>query len=159
VLFDVDGTLVGSVDLHAQAWHPLPMARELVLRVKRGGKRVALASSGKADEVESNRKVLGLDPSVLETATTADDAERSKPCPDIFEAALAATRVEAVRAVAIGDSPWEALSARRAGVRTIGVLSGGFPEEDLRAAGCVAIYRDPADLLGRYEESPLPRDG
>lgn len=219
MLFDVDGTLVDSVDLHAQAWQqalarfgkhvrledvrrqigkggdqllpvfisafelrrhgeeleryrgelwrrefmprvrPLPMARELVLRVKRDGKRVALASSGKEDEVEWNRKLLDLDASVLDAATTSDDADRSKPYPDIFEAARAATGVEPARAVAIGDSPWDALSARRAGLRTIGVLSGGFPEADLRSAGCVAIYRDPADLLGRYDESPLARDG
>jgi HAD superfamily hydrolase (TIGR01549 family) len=217
VLFDVDGTLVDSVDLHARAWReafvkfgktvpfedvrrqigkggdqlipvflskdelarygealdrsrgelwrreymplvrPLPMAKELVLRVKRDGRRVALASSGKEDEVEWNRKLLGLDASLLEAATTSDDAERSKPHPDIFEAALAATRVPAERALAVGDSPWDALSAKRAGLRTIGVLSGGFPESDLRDAGCIAIYRDPADLLARYDESPLAR--
>jgi HAD superfamily hydrolase (TIGR01509 family) len=215
VLFDVDGTLVDSVDLHARAWReafarfgkevaledvrrqvgkggdqlipvflseaeqardgeavdrfraelwrreympevpPLPMARELVLRVKRDGKKVALASSGKEDEVAWNRRLLGLDGSILEAATTSDDAERSKPHPDIFEAALAATRVPPERAMAVGDSPWDALSARRAGIRTVGVLSGGFAEADLRDAGCIAIYRDPADLLARYDGSPL----
>jgi HAD superfamily hydrolase (TIGR01509 family) len=217
VLFDVDGTLVDSVDLHAQAWQealarfgkhvrlpdvrsqigkggdqllpvflsafelarfgeeldryrgelwrraymprvrPLPGARELVLRAKADGKRVALASSGKSDEVEANRKLLGLDGAVLDGATTSDDAERSKPYPDIFEAALAATGVPAPGAIAVGDSPWDALSARRAGLRTVGLLSGGFPEEDLRSAGCVAVYRDPADLLARYAGSPLAR--
>jgi HAD superfamily hydrolase (TIGR01509 family) len=215
VLFDVDGTLVDSVDLHARAWReafarfgkevaledvrrqvgkggdqlipvflseaerardgealdryraelwrreympevrPLPMARELVFRVKRDGKRVALASSGKEDEVAWNRRLLGLDDSILEAATTSDDAERSKPHPDIFEAALARTRTPPERALAVGDSPWDALSARRAGLRTIGVLSGGFAEADLRDAGCIAIYRDPADLLARYDGSPL----
>lgn len=217
MLFDVDGTLVDSVELHALAWRealahfgkhvrltdvrgqigkggdqllpvfltaselgrygealdryrgelwrreympkvrPLPGARDLVLRVKRDGKRVALASSGKEDEVEWNRGLLELDPALLETATTSDDAERSKPHPDIFEAALAATRVPAARALAVGDSPWDALSARRAGIRTVGVLSGGFPEPQLRDAGCVAVYRDPADLLARYDDSPLAR--
>ncbi len=217
VLFDVDGTLVDSVDLHARAWQealahfgkhvrlaavraqvgkggdqlipvflsayelsrygealdryraelwrtsymprvrPLPRARDLGLRVKQDGKRVALASSGKADEVDWNRDLLGLDPALLETATTSDDAARSKPSPDIFEAALAATRVPPDDALAVGDSPWDALSARRAGLRTVGVLSGGFPEDDLRDAGCVAIYRDPADLLARYDASPLAR--
>jgi len=120
---------------------------------------VALASSGKADEVEWNRKVLGLEPSTLDGATTSEDAERSKPFPDIFEAALAETGVSADRAIAVGDSPWDALSARRAGLPTVGLLSGGFAEEDLRSAGCTAIYRDPADLLARYAASPLASGG
>ena len=118
---------------------------------------VALASSGKADEVEWNRRLLGIEPSLLDGVTTADDAARSKPCPDLFEAALAATGATPDRAIAIGDSPWDALSARRAGLRTLGLLSGGFAEEDLLSAGCVALYRDPADLLVRYAESPLAR--
>jgi phosphoglycolate phosphatase-like HAD superfamily hydrolase len=59
------------------------------------------------------------------------------------------------RTFAIGDSPWDAIAASRAGMRTIGVLCGGFAEEDLRKAGCVAIYEGPADLLARLTESPL----
>ncbi len=214
VLFDVDGTLVDSVDLHAEAWRdalarfgkhvrvedvrrqigkggdqlipvflseeereregealdrfrgelwrktflplvrPFPRARDLVARVHEDGRRVALASSGKADEVDAYRKLVGLD-GLVEGATTSDDAERSKPHPDIFEAALARARARPEEAVAVGDSPWDALGARRAGVRTVGVLSGGFSEADLRDAGCVAIYRDPSDLLASYERSPL----
>ena len=57
--------------------------------------------------------------------------------------------------VVIGDTPYDAEAAGKAGLRTIGVLCGGFPEADLRAAGCIAIYRDPGDLLARYDESPL----
>lgn len=214
VLFDIDGTLVDSVDLHARAWaealrrfgkdvrvedvraqigkggdqllpvflpeaelrekgeaidsfrselwkreymprvRPFPSARELVARVRREGKRVALASSGKADEVCFYEKLLGVR-DLVEGATTSDDAERSKPYPDIFRAALAAARADPDEAVAVGDSPWDALAARRAGVRTVGVLSGGFPEGDLRDAGCIAVYRDPADLLAHFELSPL----
>jgi phosphoglycolate phosphatase-like HAD superfamily hydrolase len=55
----------------------------------------------------------------------------------------------------VGDTPYDAEAARKAGVRTIGVLCGGFPEEDLRKAGAVAIYNGPAELLAMYEESPL----
>jgi HAD superfamily hydrolase (TIGR01509 family) len=217
VIFDVDGTLVDSVDLHARCWRealarfgkdvpldavrheigkggdqlipvflspdeasrqgepldrfradlwrraympqvrPLPMARELVLTVRAGGSRVALASSGKEDEVEANRRLLGLDGAALDGATTSDDAARSKPYPDIFAAALRRTGVPAGAAVAVGDSPWDALSARRAGLVTVGVLSGGFAAEELRAAGCVAVYRDPADLLAHLDASPLRR--
>jgi HAD superfamily hydrolase (TIGR01549 family) len=214
-IFDVDGTLVDSVDLHARAWEeafahfgkhvrlgdvrrqigkggdqlipvflsayeldrhgealeryrgelwrraymprvrPFPLAAELLLRAKDAGLRVALASSGKADEVDWNRRLLGIEPSVLDGVTTADDAARSKPCPDIFEAALAATGAPPDRAIAVGDSPWDAISARRAGLRTIGMRCGGFAEEELRDAGCVAIYDDPVDLLTRWEDSPL----
>ncbi len=55
----------------------------------------------------------------------------------------------------VGDTPYDAIAAARAGLRTVGVLCGGFSAEELRAAGCVAVYRDPLDLLSRYEESPL----
>ena len=55
----------------------------------------------------------------------------------------------------VGDTPYDAEAARKAGLRTVGVLCGGFPESELRAAGCIALYRDPEDLLARYEDSPL----
>ena len=59
------------------------------------------------------------------------------------------------RVYVIGDSPWDAIAAGRLGVRAIGVLCGGFPEADLRKAGCVALYRDPAHLLSGLAESPI----
>jgi beta-phosphoglucomutase-like phosphatase (HAD superfamily) len=92
----------------------------------------------------------------VDTHTSSDDAERSKPYPDIFQAAL--RRLEGIEprdAIVVGDTPYDAEAARKAGLRTIGLLCGGFPEPDLRRAGCVAIYRNPADLLKNYEESPL----
>jgi len=61
------------------------------------------------------------------------------------------------RVLVVGDSPWDAIAAGRLGVRTLGVLCGGFPEAELRKAGCIAIYRDPADLLARLDESPIVR--
>lgn len=211
VLFDVDGTLVDSVDLHARAWQeafahfgkrvsledvraqmgdqlipaflteeelrtegealdryrgevyrrdylprvrPFPGARELVVRVRATGRRVALASSAKEPEIRYLEKLLGLD-RLLDAETTSDDAERSKPHPDIFQAALARVRAPPSEAIVVGDSPWDVLAARRASVRAIGVLSGGFPEDELREAGAIAIYREPADLLARFERSPL----
>jgi phosphoglycolate phosphatase-like HAD superfamily hydrolase len=60
-------------------------------------------------------------------------------------------------AIVVGDTPYDAEAAGKAGLATIGLLCGGFPEDELRAAGCIAIYRDPADLLARYDESPLGR--
>jgi HAD superfamily hydrolase (TIGR01509 family) len=215
VIFDVDGTLVDTVDLHAEAWRgtfrhfghdipfadirgqigkggdqlmpvflpaeelerrgreieayrgnlykrefmpraePFPGVRELFERLRASGQRVVLASSGKKDEVEHYQGLLGIG-GLVDAATTSDDAESSKPHPDIFQAALAKVApLGPGDAVVVGDTPYDAEAARKAGIRTVGVLCGGFPEDDLRAAGCVAVYRDPADLLRAYEDSPL----
>ena len=63
------------------------------------------------------------------------------------------------RVIAVGDTPYDAEAAGKAGLRTVGFLCGGFPEEDLRAAGCIRIYRDAADLLAHYDSSPLASAG
>lgn len=92
----------------------------------------------------------------MDSETSSDDAEKSKPHPDIFKAAL--SRLNAIQpadVVVVGDTPYDAESAGKAGLRTVGVLCGGFPEHRLREAGCIAIYRNPADLLQHYERSPL----
>ena len=87
---------------------------------------------------------------------TSDDAERSKPFPDIFQAALARLPgVAAAEAVVVGDTPYDAQAAAGAGLRTIGVPCGGFPAAELREAGCIALYRDPQDLLQQYDQSLL----
>ena len=88
--------------------------------------------------------------------TSSDDADRSKPHPDIFE--TAAQKLEGFgkdEMIVIGDTPYDAQAASKAGLRTIGVLCGGFPEADLSGAGCVAIYRDPQDLLDGFDRSLL----
>jgi len=214
VLFDVDGTLIDSVDQHARAWtnalnyfgvaasyeavraqigkggdqllpvfvpkarlariedalnayrqeifkrdelptiRPLPHVGDLFLRLRRDGKRVVLASSAHRWEVEHHLRLLKVE-QLVDGYTTADDVERSKPYPDIFQTALEVAGVPRERAVAVGDSPWDAVSASNAGIRTVGVRSGGFPDEDLRRAGCASIYDDAAHLLDRYERSPL----
>jgi phosphoglycolate phosphatase-like HAD superfamily hydrolase len=125
-------------------------------RIKADGKRIALASSAKGDELEKYKKIANI-ADLVDAETSSDDAEQSKPHPDIFEAALERLgQISPERVVVIGDTPYDAEAAGKAGLRTIGVLCGGFPEADLRAAGCIAIYRDPADLLARYDTSPLP---
>jgi phosphoglycolate phosphatase-like HAD superfamily hydrolase len=93
--------------------------------------------------------------SLVDWATTADDAERSKPFPDVFEACIEGLGVSPGEAVAVGDSPFDAQSAVRAGLATVGVLSGGFSERALEAAGCIAIYQDVAEILSRLDASPL----
>ena len=215
VSFDVDGTLVDSVDLHAQAWQDafrdighaiafddiraqigkggdqllpvflsqaeiadkgealeahrgeilkdrylgkivaFPQARALFQRLIADGRKVALASSAKAPELEHYKKVADIT-DLIDAETSSDDAERSKPHPDIFEAAMKRLPgLEAGDMIVVGDTPYDAQAAAKAGLRTIGLLCGGFAEEDLRRAGCIAIYRDPADLLARYDSSPL----
>lgn len=72
-----------------------------------------------------------------------------------MEAALLRLKIQAHEAVMVGDTPYDAIAASRMHVRTIGVLCGGFPEADLRKAGCIEIYKDPADLLAKYEHSAL----
>src|SRR5215213_2583790 len=123
-----------------------PGVRALLERIRVAGQTVALASSGKADEVERYHEIAGI-ADLVQAVTASDDAERSKPHPDIFVAALRRiTPVTAAEAVLVGDTPYDAQAARKAGLATVGVLCGGFPEADLRAAGCVAVYRDPEDL-------------
>jgi HAD superfamily hydrolase (TIGR01509 family) len=130
---------------------PFPRVRDLFLRIRRDGHRIALASSANASEVENYKKLLHVD-GLVDVQTSRSDVECSKPCPDVFEVALQRVGVDAARALVIGDTPYDAIAARRAGLRAVGVLCGGFPEKDLRDEGCVKIYRDPADLLGRYSE-------
>ena len=214
IIFDIDGTLVDSVDLHAQAWkeafkhfgkdipyqqmrhqigkgadqlvpvfftsdeldefgkkmeklrgelfqreflprvRPFPKVRELFERIKADGRRIALASSAKDEEIDTYKRILRIEDLVAEEAG-ADDAEKSKPHPDIFEAALDRLGVRPAEAIAIGDTPYDADAAGKLKIQTIGMRCGGFPEAELIAAGCIAIYDDPADLLAKYEESML----
>lgn len=134
---------------------PFPKVRELFERIKREGKRIALASSGKKEEVRTYEKLARIE-DLVESATTADDAEESKPAPDIFEAALKHLGdPPAAAVVAVGDTPYDVEAAKKAGIGTIAVLCGGFSESELRGAGAIAVYRDLADLLEHYNDSPL----
>ena len=192
VIFDVDGTLVDSVDLHAHSWqdafrdfghiidarairghigkgrdqlmpvflskHDLdrqgdaiaahrsalfkqrylprvtafPGVRDLFLRLRQDGRTIALASSAKDEELGTYKRIAGID-DLTDTQTSSDDAEKSKPHPDIFHAALARLNgIDPRDAIVVGDTPYDAEAAGKAGLRTIGVLCGGFPEADLR---------------------------
>lgn len=213
-IFDVDGTLVDSVDLHARAWqevlvkfgHPvtfeqarsqigkggdqlipvflseaeqrdhgaemeewrgklfrskyLPLVRpfsavpELFRCVRDAGLKVAVASSAKARELGVYLSIAGVE-DLVDIATSSEDAEQSKPAPDIFQVALQKLGIPGSEAAAIGDTPYDAEAAGKAGIPTIGVLCGGFTEADLRKAGCIAVYPGPGALLACFGASPL----
>ena len=137
------------------ALHAFPGTRELVQRLLADGRKVLLASSAGGEELEHYKRLARIDDLVADGASR-DDVARSKPHPDIFEAALKKLNgLAREQVVVIGDSPFDAEAASKAGVRAIGVLSGGFTEAALRAAGCVCVYRDVADLLAQYDSSPL----
>jgi phosphoglycolate phosphatase-like HAD superfamily hydrolase len=100
--------------------------------------------------LESYKKLAEIS-DLIDAETSADEVEKTKPHPDIFAVALAKLGISAEDAIAIGDSPFDAQSAGKIGLLTVGVLCGGSPEELLRAAGAVEIYRDPEDLLMHVE--------
>ncbi len=210
-IFDIDGTLVDSVDLHAQAWQEafrdfghdvdyaairgqigkggdqlmpvllseeelrakgdalekhraaifkekylprvsgFPDVRALFERLRADGKQIVLASSSRKDDLDVYKRIADI-ADLVSADVSADDVAKSKPHPDAFESALMKLdRVGADQAVAIGDSPYDAEAAAKAGLRTIGVLCGGFAERDLRQAGCAAVAQAPAELLRQYE--------
>jgi beta-phosphoglucomutase-like phosphatase (HAD superfamily) len=92
---------------------------------------------------------------VVDVAISSEDAEQSKPAPDIFQVVLRKLAVEGHEAVAIGDTPYDAEAAGKAGIPTIGMLRGGFSETELRKAGCAAVYRGPGALLACFGALPL----
>ncbi len=213
-IFDLDGTLLDSVDLHALAWQEamlkfghevrfeqvrsqigkggdklipvflsadeqrghgkeleewrgnrfkteyLPLVRpfsavpDLLRRVRDAGLQIAVASSAKKGEVEKYLDIACI-ADLVDLKTSSDDVEESKPAPDIFEIVLKKLKIEAADAVAIGDTPYDAEAAGKAGIATIGVLCGGFAESSLWQAGCVELYPGPPALLACFERSVL----
>jgi membrane protein len=133
---------------------PFPGARELLQRARNSGRKVVLASSASGEELDHWVELLDAS-EIIDGATSKDDVRHSKPCPDIFEVARQKIRVAADEALVIGDTPYDIEAARRSGVGTIAVLSGGFAEEELRRCGARAIYDDVAALLADFDRSPI----
>src|SRR5207302_10996326 len=131
---------------------PFPKVRELFQRVRDDHKRIVLASSGKKAETKYYIDLLGIE-NLIEGYTSADDADSSKPAPDIFAASLKKLGdISPADAVTVGDTRFDVEAARKTGLRTIAFLCGGTSGTILRETGAVAIYRDPADFLARYDE-------
>jgi phosphoglycolate phosphatase-like HAD superfamily hydrolase len=211
-IFDLDGTLLDSVDLHALAWQEamlkfghsvsfaqvrsqigkggdklvpvflsdgeqrdhgkeleewrgkrfkatyLPLVRsfsavpDLLERVRTAGVKIAIGTSAKKDELSEYLDIAGI-ADLVDVTASSDDVEESKPAPDIFEVVLKKLKIQGRDAVAVGDTPYDASAAKKAGITTIGVLCGGFTETSLREAGCVEVYPGPATLFARFEDS------
>jgi phosphoglycolate phosphatase-like HAD superfamily hydrolase len=127
-------------------------ARELLEDLKGDGFRVVLASSAKQREVDHYLDLLdGRE--LADDWTTSDDVEQTKPEPDLVLAAR--EKLGGGDAVMVGDTPWDVEAARRSGVPTIAVLTGGFSEAELRDAGAVAVFRSIAQLRQRRGETAL----
>jgi HAD superfamily hydrolase (TIGR01509 family) len=131
---------------------PTPGARALLERLRDEGRTLVVATSADEADLKGLLEQAGvLD--LIEEATSAGDVEASKPDPDIVHAALQKAGAPAEAVVMLGDTPYDVEAASRAGVRIIGVRTGGWSDRDLR--GAVAVYDDPEDLLAHYGESVL----
>jgi HAD superfamily hydrolase (TIGR01509 family) len=133
---------------------PLPKARELLGRMREDGLTLVAATSAKKAEMDALLELCGAN-DLVHAATSSDDADRSKPDPDIIQAALVKAKATPTAALMLGDTPYDIDAARRAGVDALAVRSGGWGTEALD--GAIAIYDDVADLLARYADSPLGR--
>jgi phosphoglycolate phosphatase-like HAD superfamily hydrolase len=122
--------------------------------VRDAGLKVAVASSAKTSELEVYLEIARVR-DLIDIATSSEDVGKSKPAPDVFQVALEKLSMAGADAVAIGDTPYDAEAAGKAGIPTIGLLCGGFTEAELRRGGCVAVYPGPAALLACFGASPL----
>lgn len=145
--------------LYASHWpslRTLDSAKELLGQCHAGGLAVALASSARQRDLQVMRCVLDADP-FIDAATSANDAEESKPAPDILEAALDAVGVEPADAVYVGDAVWDMKAAGALGIPAIGLTCGGIQAAQLREAGAVEVYEGPRDLLENLGSSAIGR--
>jgi HAD superfamily hydrolase (TIGR01509 family) len=129
---------------------PLPGARELLQYLTERGVPWTIATSGRIESAQPALEVLGIDPSV--PVVTRDQVEHAKPDPDLFLAAAERLGASIEHAIVVGDSVWDLLAARRARALGVGLLSGGYGQDELQSAGAYRVYEDPADLLRHLDE-------
>jgi HAD superfamily hydrolase (TIGR01509 family) len=143
---------------HAEAYQalgrsvrPLPGARELLSFLSEAKIPWAIATSGRMETAAVNLAALGVDPQ-RDAVVTRDQVKYAKPDPDLFLAAAAKLGAEIERAIVVGDSIWDMLAATRCRALGVGLLSGGYGDEELRQSGAIRVYDDPADLLDHLDE-------
>ncbi|OWK42109.1 HAD family hydrolase [Fimbriiglobus ruber] len=129
-----------------------PGVKKLLSRMKQDGLELAVASSSKKDELGALLRVCGVD-EFIKASTSSDDAENSKPDPDIVHSALGRLGHPPERVILLGDTPYDVEASLKAGIRVVAVRCGGWGDPDLR--GAIRIYDDPADLLAHYRDSPF----
>jgi HAD superfamily hydrolase (TIGR01509 family) len=129
---------------------PLPGAIELLQRLRAAGVTYGIATSGRHPEIDLSLEVLGVPPDTV--VVDRGDVQRAKPEPDLFLACQERLGVAIADCYVIGDAVWDLLAARRAGMLSVGLLTGGYGEEELRAAGAFRVYRDAAELLDSLDE-------
>lgn len=130
---------------------PLPGARELLAWLTDNGLPWAIATSGRMRTAAHNLEALGVDPAKV-PVVTRDEVRHAKPDPDLFLAAAERLGVDIQHALVLGDSVWDMLAAQRARALGVGLLSGGYGQEELQRAGAFRVYEDPADLLRHIDE-------
>ena len=142
---------------HAEAYarlagqvRPLPGAKDLLALLTKEEVPWAIATSGKSDFTRKSLQSLGVGPEV--PIITRDQVERAKPDPDLFLAAAERLNVDIRQSVVVGDSVWDLLAAQRARTLGIGLLSGGYGQDELERAGAYRVYQDPFDLLQHVDE-------
>jgi HAD superfamily hydrolase (TIGR01549 family) len=131
---------------------PLHGARDLIVDLKRSGHAVVLASSAKADEVEHYLDLLGAR-ELADGWTTSADVESTKPQPDLVVAAI--EKAGGGPAVMVGDSVFDCEAAKRAGLETLAVLTGGFSDQELRDAGALQVFHSIDELRDELSNTPL----
>lgn len=154
-----DPSIVDGHGHHFSKLHPeiraFPGAGDLLRAIADRGIEVVLATSAKEEDDEVNRRAVDADAAVS-ARTTPADVEDAKPAPDLFQAALDHVGVEAVDAVAVGDSVWDVEAAARAGMACVGVTCGGLSAAELRDAGARQVFDGPEDLARHLDDWLVP---
>jgi HAD superfamily hydrolase (TIGR01509 family) len=144
--------------LHAEAYkrhgteiRPLPGARDLLAALSAAHIPWAIATSGRMETAATNLRALDVDPAVI-PVVTRDQVKYAKPDPDLFLAAAERLNAPIETSVVVGDSIWDMLAARRCRALGVGLLSGGYGQDELERAGAARVYEDPADMLRHLDE-------
>jgi HAD superfamily hydrolase (TIGR01509 family) len=157
--FDIDPERIDRLRrMHTEAYNryardirPLPGARELLAWLTDAGIAWAIATSGRMETAAVNLAALGVDPDQT-PVVTRDQVKYAKPDPDLFLAAAQRLDMPIERTIVVGDSIWDVLAATRCRALGVGLLSGGYGPDELRQAGAIRVYEDPADLLNHIDE-------
>ncbi len=142
---------------HVSQVRPLPGARELLQYLSEISVPWAIATSSTLERAQGTLEMLGVGPKV--PVVTRDDVSHGKPDPDLFLKAAGGLGVDLRQCVVVGDSVWDLLAARRAKALGVGLLSGGYGEDELVRAGAYRVYEDPAGLLGHLDEVGVRTSG